>query len=76
MSVTRLGELLAGMPIAKGTRGQKLTRISGGAIAEPPETDAPTLADLGLNKKVSMVAQQLSNLAEDVAITDETHPRR
>lgn len=35
-----------------------MTRITGGAIAEPPENTAPTLADLGISKKVSSAAQR------------------
>jgi len=37
-----------------GTRGQKLTRVTGGAIAEPPERNLPTLAEAGIDKKLSM----------------------
>jgi hypothetical protein len=60
----RLGELIAAQRawpgLAKGTRGQKLTRVSGGAVAEPPENDAPTLAQAGINKKLSSRAQKLA----------------
>lgn len=61
-ALARLGDLLQAMPKATGTRGQKLTRVTGGAIAEPPVTGLPTYADLGLDKKTAAVAQQLAAL--------------
>lgn len=57
-ALARLGELLAAMPKAKGAPGPG--RGKAGAPAGPAFTDTPTLADLGITKKVSMVAQQLS----------------
>jgi len=59
-ALAKLGELLAAMPKAKGTRGQLISRgVIGGTNSEPPIN---TLADLGLDKKTSAVAQQLAAL--------------
>jgi hypothetical protein len=74
----RLGEMLAaqkqGEGLATGTRGQKLTRVSGGAIAEPPETDMPTLASVGISKKLSSRAQSLAAIPEeDFEVTLDEH---
>jgi hypothetical protein len=74
----RLGEMLIeqknGEGLATGTRGQKLTRVSGGAIAEPPENDKPTLADIGISKKLSSRAQSLAAIpAEDFEVTLDEH---
>lgn len=63
-ALRRLGELLAVMEKAKGTRGQGRPRI-GGPEREPP-ISAPTLAELGLDKKVSAAAQQLAMLPADL----------
>lgn len=61
----RAGELLAPMPKNVGTKGQKLTRITGGAIAEPPESNIPTLADLGVTKKQSHKWQKVASIPEE-----------
>ena len=64
-ALRKLGEMLATSPKAAGTKGQKLTRVSGGAEVEPPErSEVATLADLGLTKKESAVAQKLAALPE------------
>ena len=57
-ALRQLGEMLKATPKAKGEilRGDKL---------EPRGDEAPTLADLGLTKKESMVAQKLANLSEE-----------
>jgi hypothetical protein len=61
--LTRLGELLREMPKAKGAAGSAGPgRGKRGAIVEPRFHDAPTLAELGIDKKVSSVAQQLAAL--------------
>lgn len=56
-ALRKLGEMLRATPKAKGEilRGTKLA---------PRENDAPTLADLGLTKKESAVAQKLAALPE------------
>lgn len=65
-ALARLGELLRPMDKATGTRGTARGKNASGGIAlEPPEPRAPTLADLGLTKKVSAVAQQLAALPDD-----------
>ena len=61
-ALRKLGEMLAASPKATGVRmaGSSV----GGAKVEPP-TDTPTLADLGLTKKESAVAQKLAALPEE-----------
>lgn len=61
-ALAKLGELLKDLEKAKGTQGQlKGKTVSGGAKVEPPE-QAKTLAEFGITKKVSSVAQQLAKL--------------
>lgn len=58
----KLGEILAAMPKATGTRGSFNGRdSSGGSVRVPPENQT-TLADLGIDKKVSARAQKLAAL--------------
>ena len=61
-ALVRLGELLKDLPKAKGNAGPG--RGKAGASVGPAFTDAPTLSELGLDKKTSMVAQQLAALPE------------
>lgn len=65
----RLGELLKAQKetvgLNPGTRSQKLTRVSGGAVAEPPENKLPTLADAGIDKKLSARAQKIADIPEE-----------
>ncbi len=60
----RLGEFIRAqketVELAKGTSGQKMTRITGGAVVELPEKDVPNLADAGTDKKRSSSAQKVS----------------
>lgn len=56
-ALRKLGEMLQEAPKAKG-------ELRRGAKSEPRETDAPTLAELGLTKKESAVAQKLAALPE------------
>ena len=60
----RLGEMLAEQKatvgLAKGTRGQKLTRVTGTAIAEAPVSSVPTLASVGISHKLSSESQKLA----------------
>ena len=52
-------------PKAKGTRSQKLKRVTGGAKVEPPEKDdIPTLASVGITKKESSRSQELAAVPE------------
>ena len=51
-------------PKAKGAKTVGGDKRSGGTVSAPPEDDAPTLADLGLTKKESAVAQKLAALPE------------
>ena len=44
-----------------GTRGQlKGKNISGSAIIEPPDHTPPTLAELGIDKKISSLSQKIA----------------
>jgi ParB family chromosome partitioning protein len=54
----RLGELLAEMPKATGSRGMGRPKI-GGSDRELPK-DAPTLAELGIDKKLSVRARKFA----------------
>jgi len=68
----RLGELLKlqkekGGGLNVGRRGQLRGKdSSGGAKAEPPEDPTPTLAELGIDKKLSSRAQKIAAVKEDV----------
>lgn len=60
----KLGELLKGMDKNKGTRLKGGDRtISGGTFEEPPE-NIPTLADMGIDKKLSSKAQKIAAVPE------------
>ena len=51
------------MPKNLGSKGQLTGDVVGGSKVEPPTRDcAPTLADIGIDKKVSMRAQRLAAL--------------
>jgi N6-adenosine-specific RNA methylase IME4 len=63
----RAGGLLAAMSKNGGTRGQLAGRsASGGPRVEPPDTVAPTLADLGVSKRQSSTYQQVAAIPGDV----------
>nr|ADI23837.1 hypothetical protein [uncultured gamma proteobacterium HF4000_48E10] len=59
-----LGELLKKQPKAKESRGRGPGRGKGGAVVEPPFNEPPTLADMGIDKKTSSLAQRLASLSE------------
>lgn len=61
-AMARLGELLKPMEKAKGRVGPG--RGKAGTNAGPAFTDAPTLAELGVSKKVASAAQQLADLPD------------
>lgn len=63
-ALRKLGEMLTASPKAKGARTVGGGGFSGGTVLVPPEETAPTLADLGLTKKESAVAQKLAALPE------------
>jgi len=65
-ALAQLGYMLKGMEKNVGTRNQLAGKSSGGAKVEPLEKQPPTLAELGIDKKTSMAAQQLDNMPEDV----------
>ena len=62
-ALARLGELLGPMPKAKG--GQPYQKRSTSSNEEPVE-QIPTYADLGVDRKTAMIAQQLAVLPPDV----------
>jgi N6-adenosine-specific RNA methylase IME4 len=62
-ALSRLGELLRDMP--KATGGQPYQTATGTRL-EPVEKPVLTLADLGIDKKVSSVAQQLAKLEPEL----------
>jgi hypothetical protein len=56
--LAQLGRMLKKGPMNPGSRGQLQGRQpSGGAKVVPPENPTPTLAELGLDKKTSKLAQ-------------------
>ncbi len=61
-ALRKLGEMLAATPRNDGVK--KAGTILGGSKMELPRNDAPTLAELGLTKKESAVAQKLAALPE------------
>jgi hypothetical protein len=71
-----LGELLARMPKATGTRGQVQSGMrgsTGSSASKPPVTSASTLADLGLDRKTAMVAQPLAAWPKTPLSGRQTH---
>jgi hypothetical protein len=74
-ALAQLGAMLKGMEKNKGTAG--LGRPSlGGSIVEPPKNPTTTLKELGIDKKTSMIAQQLAALPEEVRQAIFTVKRR
>ena len=68
-----LGEIMEKAPKAKGTRGQLRGRKpSGGAKTEPPEDDVPTLAESGIDWKLSSRAQLLGTVRQPLATPPES----
>jgi hypothetical protein len=65
-----MGEFLKDGPKNTGTRGQQMAPgpgrgkrgKTGGDKMEPPVSSAPTLAELGIDKKESRVAQALATI--------------
>lgn len=57
-ALRKLGEMLKDAPKAKA-------RFHEGNKKEPSSNDAPTLAELGLDKKTSSVAQKLADLSDE-----------
>jgi hypothetical protein len=67
-ALARLGELLKAMPKATGGKREKGTRGVKGRISSTtvvPLLETPTLADLGLTRKIAAAAQQLDELPEE-----------
>lgn len=61
-ALANLGRMLKATPKATGAAGPG--RGKAGAKSGPAFNDAPTLADLGLDKKTSSIAQKLASLPE------------
>ena len=57
-AMRRLGELLAETPKNRGINGTKLI----GSKQEPVRDSTPTLSDLGVDKKISSLSQQLARM--------------
>lgn len=62
-ALRKLGGMLEQTPRASGVK--KAGTVLGGSKLELPKNDAPTLAELGLTKKESALAQQLNTLPEE-----------
>ncbi len=63
-ALRKLGEMLASSQRATGAKTIGGGGFSGGSTSAPPEDSPPTLAELGLTKKESAVAQKLAALPE------------
>ena len=59
-ALAQLGDMLKSMKKNRGTRGQ----FVGSSKVEPPMDSTPTLKELGIDKKTSMVAQRLTLQAD------------
>lgn len=62
-ALRKLGGMLEQTPRASGVK--KAGTVLGGSKVELPKNDAPTLAELGLTKKESALAQKLNMLPEE-----------
>ena len=62
-ALANLGRMLKATPRNEGRAGKGRPSL-GGAKSEPRKDDTPTLADLGLDKKTSSIAQKLASLPE------------
>jgi N6-adenosine-specific RNA methylase IME4 len=63
-ALAQLGNMLRDMPKNKGAAGGGIKESSRGIFLEPRDT-TPTLADLGLDKKTSKLAQDIAKLPEE-----------
>jgi hypothetical protein len=65
-ALRQLGNMLKETPRNTGTKGQLVGRgVSGGTSVVPPISSEPTLADMGLDKKTSKVAQDIADLQDE-----------
>ena len=67
----RLGEVLAESPKAKG--GVPYQKKPTGSLVEPVET-LPTLADMGIDKKLSSRSQRLAKIPQRVLMSILSKP--
>jgi len=58
-ALAQLGDMLKSMEKNRGTAGQGRPKL-GGSNKKPPKSHAPTLKELKIDKKTSMVAQHYS----------------
>jgi len=63
-SLRQLGDMLKATESSRAKGGQPYQSGSTGSILEPVENRNPTLSDMGINKKISSLAQKLSDLPE------------
>jgi len=62
-ALAQLGKMLEDAPKNRGTRGQLAGRdSSGGSKVERPENDAPSYAEIGLDSRTAMLAQDVAKL--------------
>jgi N6-adenosine-specific RNA methylase IME4 len=65
-ALLKLDAELASIPKATGTRSQLVARgVIGGTKMEPPIIDAPTLAEIGVDRKEAARAHKLGELPEE-----------
>lgn len=63
-ALRQLGVMLKETPRNTGTAGMGRPSL-GGAILEPPISSEPTLAEMGIDKKTSKLAQDIASLPEE-----------
>ena len=63
-ALRQLGRMLDKSDRAKGTAGAGRPK-KGGATRSLPKSETPTLAELGLNKKTSALAQKIAKLPDE-----------
>jgi hypothetical protein len=61
----KLGDLLARMKKNKGAAGQGRPKIGGSPSQPPKKASSPTLAEMGIKKKTSHLAQKINALPPD-----------
>ncbi len=64
-ALAQLGQMLLSMKKNKGAKGSKGKQFTG-SLVEPVKDTTPTLAELKIDKKTFMVAQQLAGMPEDI----------
>lgn len=77
IKLAQLGRMLKKTPRNEGTKGQLKGDVVSGTKLELPTSDIPTLADLGLDKKTSKLAQDIAELPRGtyLELRDSVHDR-